>query len=142
MPGGGSGGADTAAAPDAGAPLTAPMQPGVPPPAEASTAEEFDTTTEAERSAAAEEPPEGGRLLGSSIASLGELSQPGFWLETPLVTEVRQGRVVLSATGKSVQVELRPSGGAPGSGSRISLGAMRVLEADLSSLPEVQVYAL
>lgn len=129
---------------DAGEPLTAPMreEAAAPPPAEATTAEEFDTTTEEQRVAAAEPPAEGGQLLGTTVASLGELSQPGFWLETPLVSQVTQGRLVYPANGKSVQVELRPSGGAAGSGSRISLGAMRVLEADLSSLPELTVYSL
>jgi hypothetical protein len=41
----------------------------------------------------------------------------------------------------SVNLELRPSGGTLGSGSQISLAAMRLIEAPLTGLPEVSVYA-
>lgn len=123
-----------------GDPLMAPMKEGVPPPAEATTAAEFDTTTVEEREVAASA--EGGRELGRTVASLGDPTDPGFWLETPLVTEVTQGRLVYPETGNSVKVELRPTGKEPGSGSRISLPAMRVLEAPLTGLPELVVYAL
>ena len=131
-----------AAAGDAapGDPLMAPMKEGVPPPAEATTATEFDTTTAEEREDAAAA--EGGRELGRTVASLGDPTDPGFWLETPLVSEVTQGRLVYPETGNSVKVELRPTGKEPGSGSRISLPAMRVLEAPLTGLPELVVYAL
>jgi hypothetical protein len=37
-------------------------------------------------------------------------------------------------------LELRPSGGVPGSGSQISLAAMRLLEIPLTALAEVVVY--
>lgn len=123
-----------------GDPLMAPMKEGVPPPAEATTAVEFDTTTAEEREVAASA--EGGRELGRTVASLGDPSDPGFWIETPLVTEVAEGRLVFPGTGNSVKVELRPTGGAPGSGSRVSLPAMRVLEAPLTGLPELIVYVL
>jgi hypothetical protein len=43
--------------------------------------------------------------------------------------------------GKSINIELRPSGGAAGSGSQISLAAMRLIEAPLTSLPELTVFA-
>lgn len=113
------------------------------PPPSAVTVEQFDTTSAAERVAAAEVPtgaPE--EPLGTTIASLGDPSLPGFWAETPLVSEVRQGRLTYGATGKSVQVELRPSGEAAGSGTRVSLPAMRVLEAPLTALPELSVIGL
>jgi hypothetical protein len=74
-------------------------------------------------------------------AALGDPSAPGFWLETPLVSEVRQGRVRLAATGASVQVELRPIQGAATAGSRLSLAAMRLLGVGLTDLPEIEVYA-
>ncbi|KMW56396.1 hypothetical protein AIOL_001348 [Candidatus Rhodobacter oscarellae] len=78
--------------------------------------------------------------LGTTIASLGDPVAEGFWLKTPLVSTVRQGRVVYERTGRSVQVELRPSGGAGGSGSQISLAAMRLLGASITDLIEVVVF--
>ena len=115
---------------------------GMAPPAGARTADEFDTTTDAERQeAVAPTKVAGEKKLGLTIASLGDPAAPGFWLETPLVTETTQGRVVNPATGASVRVELRPSGGAAGSGSRVSLAAMRLLGAALTDLPELEVYA-
>ena len=115
------------------------------PPVTAVTVEQFDTTSAAERAAAAAPPtrPTSSEVaLGTTIASLGNPAEPGFWAETPLVTAVRQGRLDNPATGRSVQVELRPSGGTPGSGTRVSLPALRVLEAPLTALPELRVTGL
>ena len=109
----------------------------------ASTVEQFDTTTVAERTAAAAEPAGASETqLGRTIASLGDPTDPGFWIETGLVTAAQSGRLDYPETGKSVQVELRPSGGAPDSGSRVSLPALRVLEAPLTELPELIVFAV
>ena len=110
-----------------------------PPPPTARTVEQFDTTTQEDREAAVAPPSGGERRLGTTIASLGSPTDPGIWFKTPLVSEVTQGRVEYN--GKSVNVELRPSGGAAGSGSQISLAAMRLIEAPLTGLPEVTVYA-
>jgi hypothetical protein len=49
------------------------------------------------------------------------------------------GRVVFDGT--SVALELRPSGGAVGSGSQISLAAMRLIGAPLTGLPDITVFA-
>ncbi|MFD0980740.1 D-galactarate dehydratase [Tropicimonas aquimaris] len=129
--------------PVAGAPMeTVAAEPAaaVPSPT-ALTPEQFDTTTGEQRAAAAAAAPVSGESrLGTTIASLGDPADPGFWAETGLVSEVRQGRLEYPATGKSVAVELRPSGGAPGSGTRVSLPALRVLEAPLTDLPELVVY--
>lgn len=111
------------------------------PPATAATADEFDTTTEAERAAARSTAPVGEQELGRTVASLGNPADPGFWLETPLVSEVRQGRVVYAPTGNSVAVELRPISGPATAGSRVSLPALRLLGAPLTGLPELTVYA-
>jgi hypothetical protein len=110
-----------------------------PPPPNARTVEQFDTTTAQDRAAAVAAPVGGERRLGSTIASLGSPSDPGIWLKTPLVTTVTNGRVEYN--GMSVNIELRPSGGALGSGSQISLAAMRLIQAPLTGLPEVSVYA-
>lgn len=108
-----------------------------PPPANARSVEEFDTTTEEQRMAAAS-PAAGGRLLGTTVASLGDPSRPGFWIETPLATTPGQGRLVYPASGKSVEVELLPL---ESGSSRVSLAAFRLLEAPLTDLPVLEVYA-
>jgi len=138
--GAGIGEAVSDAAPDA-AP-EAPRMTAPPPPRTARTAEQFDTTTESERAAAlAPAPPGGAERLGTTLASLGDPAEPGFWLETPLVTGTRQGRVMLAGTGTVVQVELRPISGPATGGSRISLAAMRLLGLSLTDIPELEVYA-
>lgn len=114
--------------------------PPPPPPANATTQEQFDTTSQEERDAAVvTEEPAQDQPLGTTIASLGPPAEPGIWLKTPLVTELAPGRVAYQ--GKTINVELRPSGGAAGSGSQISLAAMRLIEAPLTSLPELTVFA-
>ncbi|WP_239495839.1 hypothetical protein [Yoonia maritima] len=112
--------------------------PAPPPPANATTVAQFDTTTEDDRAAAVTQVTTAETRLGVSIASLGSPTDPGIWLKTPLIDELSRGRVVYNGT--SVNVELRPSGGAPGSGSQISLAAMRLIEAPLTSLPELEVF--
>ena len=109
------------------------------PPTSARTAEAFDTTTAEERAAAAAPAATGAeKALGSTIVSLGNPAQPGFWLETPLVTAAAKGRVVYPGTGETVQVDLIPI--ADG-GSRLSLPAMRLLGVPLTDLVEVQVFS-
>lgn len=110
-----------------------------PPPPTARTVEQFDTTSAEDRAAAVTPPIGGERRLGTTVASLGSPTDPGIWFKTPLVSEVTQGRVEYN--GNSVIVELRPSGGAQGTGSQISLAAMRLIEAPLTGLLEVTVYA-
>lgn len=117
------------------APQTADAVP--PPPAAARTVEQFDTTTAAQR-AAASQPASGGTALGTAVASLGDPSQPGFWMETSLVSDVGSGRVTAVDTGQSVEVELRPL--AEGS-ARVSLPAWRLLGVPLTELAEVEVFA-
>lgn len=113
-----------------------------PPPKNARTVEAFDTTSAAERAEAAAPPaPATERTLGTTIATLGTPTEPGFWAKTPLVTSETPGRLEDPASGKSVKVTLIPSGGEPGSGSRVSLAALRVLEVSLAGLPELKVFA-
>jgi hypothetical protein len=107
----------------------------------AKTAAALDTTTEAQRSAAAVKPAAAAeKKLGTTIASLGDPTDPGFWIKTSLVSVNATGRVEDPATGKSVQVELIPSGAGAGAGSQMSLPAMRLLGVSLTDLPEVAVY--
>lgn len=114
--------------------------PPPPPPSNAVTVEQFDTTSQEDRAAAVDvEPPTTDAALGMTIASLGSPADPGIWLETPLVTTLTAGRV--SYQGNTINIELRPSGGVAGSGSQISLAAMRLIGAPLTSLPELTVFA-
>ncbi|MGJ8622284.1 MAG: D-galactarate dehydratase [Yoonia sp.] len=110
-----------------------------PPPVTAVTVEDFDTTTQADRVAATTAVAASDAPLGTTIASLGSPTEPGIWLKTPLVTTQTMGRVTYQGT--AINIELRPSGGAPGSGSQISLAAMRLLGAPLTGLPELTIFA-
>ena len=109
----------------------------------ARTVEEFDTTTAAERKGAAAPlaVSTGAHLLGTTIATLGNPVNPGFWLVTPLVTESISGRVAIDATGASVTVQLIPTDGSETGGSRISLAAMRLLGVPLTGLVELKVFS-
>ncbi len=126
----------------AAAPITAPSTiAAIKPPSTARTVDDFDTSTAADK-AAAITPTAGGTDLGLTIASLGAAGEPGFWLKTPLARAPGPGRVVYPANGKSVTVDLIPIPGDAGAGSRMSLAALRVLEAPLTGLPEVRVFSL
>ena len=110
------------------------------PPADARTVEQFDTTTDEQRAAAAAPEASADGRLGTTVASLGDPNEPGFWIKTPLVSEPAAGRLFYAPSGRSVQVQLLPSGGEPGSGSQVSLAALRLLDAPLAGLPELEVY--
>ena len=109
------------------------------PPLVARTVEQFVTRTDQDLLNAVAPHVSGERLLGYTIASLGNPTDPGIWLKTPQVTAVTNGRVEYN--GNSFFLLLRPTGGALGSASRISLAAMRLIEAPLTGLPELSVYA-
>jgi len=109
------------------------------PPSAARTAEALDTTTPAQRAAAAVPSQAGGAVLGRTIVSLGSPTEPGLWLKTPLVQAEAQGRVTNPATGKSSLVTLIPLAGPPTAGSQMSLSALRVIDAPLAGLTEVEV---
>ncbi len=110
------------------------------PAAGARTAESFDTSSQAERADAAA-PASGGALIGETVASLGDVTREGFWLETPLVDAPAKGRITYRGTGQSAQVQLIPIPGPDGAGSRISLAAMRLIGAPLTDLPRLKVHA-
>ena len=122
--------------------VAAPQIEDTVPNAQAQTVEEFDTTTEAQKAAARAAPVAAEVALGTTIASLGAPGEPGFWLKTPLVSKVRSGRVLFADTGQSAQVELRPIEGPATAGSQLSLSAFRLINAPLTALVELQVFAL
>ena len=119
-------------------PVLAPATAAPPPPA-ARTVEALDTTTPEQRAAAAIPASSGGRVLGTTVASLGSATEPGLWLKTPLVETEAQGRVTNPANGKSSAVTLLPIEGAATAGSRMSLAALRVIDASLTDLTPVEV---
>jgi hypothetical protein len=112
-----------------------------PPPPAAKTAQTLDTTTQEQRKEAAAPvtPTATAKSLGSTVASLGSPTEPGFWLKTPLVKTETAGRVTNKANGKSSAVTLIPIDGPATGGSRMSLPAMRLIEASLTDLTEVEV---
>ncbi|WP_299557978.1 hypothetical protein [uncultured Sulfitobacter sp.] len=127
---------DNAAVPSDSALTSAP-----PPPAAARTQEALDTTSAAQRAQAAAPAAKqtDSKLLGTTIASLGSPTEPGFWLKTPLVKDETKGRVTNKATGKSSAVTLIPIDGPASGGSRLSLPALRLIGASLTDLTEVEV---
>jgi hypothetical protein len=80
------------------------------------------------------------RDLGKTIASLGLIDETGFWLQTPLVQSEVEGRVVYLKTETSINLRLIPNGAAAGSGSQISIAAMKVLGIPIVDLAELQVF--
>lgn len=134
-PGGGPSAADRPAAPEEIAQIVA-----APPPSRAArTADQFDTTTDEQRAAARVAPSDDETRLGETVASLGDPTESGLWIKTPLVSTQQSGRIEYPATGESAVVELRPSD-ADGSGSQVSLAAMRLIGAPLTDLPTLVVY--
>ena len=81
----------------------------------------------------------GGAFIGDTVASLGDPTQPGLWLRTPLVSAETPGRLEAD-NGTSLAVTLIPIEGSTSAGSRISLSAMRGLGLGLTDLPIVKVF--
>ena len=106
----------------------------------AQSAAALNTTTGTERAAAAAPPVTAERRLGTTVASLGDPSQPGFWVKTPLVQSETDGRIVNPANGKSAKVRLIPLGGA-GGGSQVSLPALQLIGVSLTDLPTLEIYS-
>ncbi|MBD3663595.1 hypothetical protein H9Q16_06650 [Sulfitobacter sp. TSTF-M16] len=122
-----------------GAPGLAPETAAPPPPPSAQTAEALDTTTPEQRTAAAAPAEVPTKSLGTTVAALGSPTEPGLWMKTPLVDSEQQGRVTNPANGKSSLVTLLPLEGPDTAGSQLSLAAMRIIEASLTDLTEVEV---
>jgi hypothetical protein len=99
----------------------------------------LDTATPAQTAAALAPASGAEELLGTAIASLGAVTEPGFWVKSPLVAAEGPGRVAIAATGASAQVALIP---AAEGGTEMSLSAMRALGLGLTDLTEVTLYRL
>ena len=103
------------------------------------SAEALDRTSDADR-ATATRVSSGGQALGTTVATLGDPGEQGFWLKTALVTSEGPGRIE-TQDGASLNVTLIPVDGDPSSGSRLSLPAMRQLGLDLTDLPTIAVFS-
>lgn len=113
----------------------------VPPPAVAEElAEEEAVEAATGEEAEAPAPSAASGSLGTTVASLGDPTRPGLWLETPLVSAETAGTLV-AENGNRIDVTLIPSGGAAGSGSRISVAAMQALGLGLTDLATLTVIA-
>lgn len=121
----------TASAAPSRAPLSRPA---------AARPEAYNQATAEER-AAAVAPVTQARKLGTTIASLGNPTEQGFWIKTPLVSASGKGRLVDPASGKSVNVDLLPLSGPESGGSQVSLAALQMLGVSLTGLPKLEVYA-
>ncbi|MFV0386120.1 hypothetical protein [Paracoccus sp. (in: a-proteobacteria)] len=113
-----------------------------PPPRAATraSAAQLDTTTTEQKAAAARAPAASEQRLGTTIASLGDPTEGGFWIKTPLVSQRGIGRIVNPATGKSAKVDLIPLDGPASSGSQVSLPALQLIGVSLTDLPEIEVF--
>ncbi|WP_165929147.1 hypothetical protein [Shimia isoporae] len=92
-----------------------------------------------ESAAAVDRPEAQPGSLGTTVVSLGDATQAGSWLKTPLVANTRPGKVWYN--GRWAAVTLIPIEGESGSGSRMSLQAMQLLSLPLTGLTEVEVTA-
>lgn len=101
---------------------------------------QLDTTTPEQKAAATKPPQVQEQRLGTTVASLGDPTEGGLWLKTPLVDARGIGRVRHPVNGKSVKVDLIPLSGPTSSGSQISLPALRLLQVPLTELPTLEVF--
>ncbi len=129
---------DTAEPPPAAPEELAAVVRAPPPRSGANTVDSLDTTTEAQRAAATAAPAREGERLGEETVSLGDPTDPGLWIRTPLVSSRQAGRVAVAGTGRSATLELIPLEGE--GGAQLSLAAFRLLEVPLTELPTVTVF--
>jgi hypothetical protein len=93
----------------------------------------------AEVSVAAVAAPAAAGALGSVVASLGDPTKKGLWVETGLVSAPQKGRVT-TASGQSIEVDLLP--GPAGTSARMSVAAYRALGLKITELPTLTVSGL
>ncbi|WP_147124509.1 hypothetical protein [Shimia ponticola] len=82
------------------------------------------------------------RQSATTLVSLGDVTEPGLWIKTPLVDVTGQGQARSASTGRTATVTLIPIQGPRTAGSRASLQAMQALGLSLTDIAEVEVSAL
>ncbi|WP_243698765.1 hypothetical protein [Paracoccus alkanivorans] len=120
--------------------VTAVTRAPSPRPAARATPDQLDTTTAEQKAAAAKAPETAETRLGTTVASLGDPTEGGFWIKTPLVKSRGVGRIVNPANGKSAKVDLIPLDGPASAGSQVSLPALQLIGVSLTDLPTIEVY--
>lgn len=81
------------------------------------------------------------KTIGATVASLGDATQPGIWIKTPLVTAPQRGMIV-TASGATVEADFIPLMASDTAGSQISIAAMLALGLSLTDLPVVTLERL
>ncbi len=79
--------------------------------------------------------------FGTTVATLGDPTEGGIWIKTPLISSRQKGRIV-AANGKEVVADLIPLEGPSTAGSRMSLQAMQALGLALTDLHTVAINPL
>lgn len=131
---------ETSLTPEQLAAETAITRAPAPRPAAKATASQLDTTTAEQKVAAAQPSVAAETRLGTTIASLGDPTEGGFWIKTPLVKARGIGRIVNPANGKSAKVDLLPLDGPASGGSQVSLPALQLIGVSLTELPTIEVF--
>lgn len=131
---------ETALTPEQVAAATAITRAPAPRAAARASAAQMDTTTAEQKAAAAQAPQAAETRLGTTIASLGDPTEGGFWIKTPLVSARGIGRIVNPANGKSAKVDLIPLDGPASGGSQVSLPALQLIGVSLTDLPTIEVF--
>lgn len=131
---------ETSLTPEQVAAATAITRAPAPKAAARASAAQLDTTTAEQKAAAAKAPEVAEVKLGNTIASLGDPTEGGFWIKTPLVKARGIGRIVNPANGKSAKVDLIPLDGPASGGSQVSLPALQLIGVSLTDLPTIEVY--
>lgn len=120
--------------------VTAITRAPAPRPAARASADQLDTTTAEQKAAAAKAPETGETKLGNTVASLGDPTEGGFWIKTPLVKARGVGRIRNPENGKSAKVDLIPLDGPASAGSQVSLPALQLIGISLTDLPTIEVF--
>jgi hypothetical protein len=131
---------ETNLSPEQLAAATAITRAPAPRPAARASASQLDTTTAEQKAAASAVPAVAETRLGTTVASLGDPTEGGFWIKTPLVDTRGIGRIVNPVNGKSAKVDLIPLDGPASGGSQVSLPALQLLGVSLTDLPTIEVY--
>ncbi|WP_245999139.1 hypothetical protein [Paracoccus methylarcula] len=120
--------------------VTAVTRAPSPRPAARATPAQLDTTTAEQKAAAAKAPETSEVKLGTTVASLGNPTEGGFWIKTPLVKARGVGRIRNPENGKSAKVDLIPLDAPASGGSQVSLPALQLIGVSLTDLPVIEVF--
>ncbi|MBZ8119657.1 hypothetical protein KUD11_13495 [Roseovarius sp. LXJ103] len=78
--------------------------------------------------------------IGRTIASLGAATEPGFWMKTRFVDVPTKGARCLYGEGQVGECRSHSAQPPATACSQMSLAALRLVEAPLTGLPDMQVF--